>query len=158
MPFRGETSLYERLTFLWLWSAGLSVRSVARHTGRSPHTVRRWLRWFGQYRRLLKPMDGQLHRLLPAASSGDKELLFKMAACNRSALYLALFGTRRTIMTCNALPLTYNDNDFVQSETIHENYSTCCKPKLMVPISHIQTPALQKLRVKETMKPLSELL
>lgn len=36
----------DRLTFLWLWSAGFSMRAIAEHTGRSPHTVRRWLRWW----------------------------------------------------------------------------------------------------------------
>lgn len=39
-----ETCPVERLWFAWLWSQGMSFRSIAKHAGRSPTTVRRWVR------------------------------------------------------------------------------------------------------------------
>ena len=39
-----ETGPAERLLFMWLWSGGVSFRSIARQTRRSPTTVRRWVR------------------------------------------------------------------------------------------------------------------
>ncbi|MPC80152.1 hypothetical protein E2C01_074721 [Portunus trituberculatus] len=36
-----ETDPAERLLFMWLWSGGVSFRSIAKHTRRSPTTVRR---------------------------------------------------------------------------------------------------------------------
>lgn len=42
----GPTNLYERRRFVWLWLAGMSVRTIARVTGSSMTTVWRWVnRW-----------------------------------------------------------------------------------------------------------------
>ena len=71
---RRKTCLYERLTFLWLRSAGLSIRSIARRSGRSPDTVRRWLLWWKRYGRLLGQVGIQKGRLFPVASTGSKVL------------------------------------------------------------------------------------
>lgn len=51
-PLRRETCLYERLRFLWLRSAGLSLRAIAWRSGRSLHTVRRWVSRWEQHGRL----------------------------------------------------------------------------------------------------------
>lgn len=34
----------ERLWFLWQWKHGHSIRNIARQTGRSPTTVRKWVK------------------------------------------------------------------------------------------------------------------
>ncbi|MPC52292.1 hypothetical protein E2C01_046156 [Portunus trituberculatus] len=39
-----ETDPAERLLFMWLWSGGVSFRSIAKQTRRSPTTVRKWVR------------------------------------------------------------------------------------------------------------------
>ncbi|KAK8377673.1 hypothetical protein O3P69_013959 [Scylla paramamosain] len=39
-----ETDPQERLLFTWLWSGGVSFRSIAKQTRRSPTTVRKWVR------------------------------------------------------------------------------------------------------------------
>lgn len=39
-----KTCLAERNLFIWLWKCGHSVRYIGRQTGRSPTTVRRWVR------------------------------------------------------------------------------------------------------------------
>lgn len=39
-----KTCLFERSLFMWLWKNGQSVRCIAKQTGRSPTTVRRWVR------------------------------------------------------------------------------------------------------------------
>lgn len=39
-----KTCLGERMLFMWLRTCGQSVRCIARQTGRSPTTVRRWVR------------------------------------------------------------------------------------------------------------------
>ncbi|MPC94998.1 hypothetical protein E2C01_090190 [Portunus trituberculatus] len=40
-----ETGLGERLWFTWLWAGGLSFRAIAKRAGRSPTTVRRWVKY-----------------------------------------------------------------------------------------------------------------
>ena len=40
-----ETGLDERLWFTWLWAGGLSFRAIAKRAGRSPTTVRRWVKY-----------------------------------------------------------------------------------------------------------------
>lgn len=71
-----ETCLYERLTFLWQWSAGLSLRSIARRSGRSPDTVRRWLRWWERCGRLVRPIGGHKYRYSHrAAGNGGRDVL-----------------------------------------------------------------------------------
>ena len=39
-----ETCSNERLWYMCLWAKGMSFRSIARRAGRSPTTVRRWVR------------------------------------------------------------------------------------------------------------------
>ena len=39
-----KTGLIERSLFMWMWKNGQSVRCIAKQTGRSPTTVRRWVR------------------------------------------------------------------------------------------------------------------
>lgn len=43
----------ERLWFLWLWKRGYSMRLIAKHTGRSPTTVRKWVKRLQQDHRLV---------------------------------------------------------------------------------------------------------
>lgn len=38
-----KTCVNERLWYMYLWSGGLSFRSIAKMTGRSPTTVRKWV-------------------------------------------------------------------------------------------------------------------
>ncbi|MPC14317.1 hypothetical protein E2C01_007081 [Portunus trituberculatus] len=72
-----ETCLYERLSFLWQWCAGLSLRSIARRSGRSPDTVRRWLRWWERCGRLLRPVGSHKHRYSPrSAKNGGRDILY----------------------------------------------------------------------------------
>lgn len=65
---RKITSPCERLMFLLLRVAGMSLRSIARRAGRSPHTVRRWVSWLEPYRRLGKSPG----RLSPFRCTRDK--------------------------------------------------------------------------------------
>ncbi|MPC36941.1 hypothetical protein E2C01_030413 [Portunus trituberculatus] len=66
-----ETCPCERLWFTWLWSTGASFRAIAKRSGRSPTTVRRWVRrLLGQY--------------LPPNTLG--RALNQMNACNSSSI------------------------------------------------------------------------
>ncbi|MPC14305.1 hypothetical protein E2C01_007069 [Portunus trituberculatus] len=82
---RRETCLYERLSFLWLWSAGLSLRSIARRSGRSPHTVRRWLRWWERNGRLPKKLGGhQRYLFLTTNNNFHSEIKPVAPSCSYS--------------------------------------------------------------------------
>lgn len=39
-----KTVLNERVWYMYLWAGGLSFRTIAKMTGRSPTTVRKWVR------------------------------------------------------------------------------------------------------------------
>ena len=100
---RRETCLYERLTFLWLWSAGLSLRSIARRSGRSPHTVRRWLRWWEQNARLSKGMD-EHQQYLPYSSSKDGMSFSSKAKANSSSSLPSFVASKTSFCSEEILP------------------------------------------------------
>ena len=118
---RGETCLYERLSFLWLWSEGLSVRSIARLTGRSPHTVRRWLRWWGRYTTPRESDSGQQY-LLPGATNTTTELPLNMTHSDLSSS-LASLSPRWTAVPWSTWLPSLHGTGFVHSGFLC--HSTC---------------------------------
>ncbi|KAK8405518.1 hypothetical protein O3P69_001818 [Scylla paramamosain] len=116
---RKETCMCDRLTFLWLWSAGLSMRAIAHHTGRSPHTVRRWLRWW--YEAPLDQCIGYHYSLPDAATSTSTELPISVTHSDLSSF--TSLSPRWTGVRGSTSPPSLHDAGLVQSRLLHR--STC---------------------------------
>nr|XP_053652035.1 uncharacterized protein LOC128702051 [Cherax quadricarinatus] len=59
----GSTDVNDRATFIWMWENGSNARAIARDTGSSVTTVRRWInRWKKEGNVNTKPRSGRPRR------------------------------------------------------------------------------------------------
>ena len=111
-----ETVPAERLLFMWLWSGGVSFRSIAKQTRRSPTTVRRWVR-----------------RLLGEDFSGGRynqmDVTIPLPYGNKNHLHFQnFFGEISPLNQCRNILMIICHNmiqDYVISYICHE-YISCC--------------------------------
>lgn len=127
-----ETCFYERLRILWLHSSGLSLRAIARRSGRSPCTVRRWLRWWERCGRLHNPVRCERRHRTPVAAHGDGNLTPSLTEGNLCVTQKTLLYYWLNAVAMELLPYAFTSSSSLDPEIYYQSiYGTLARISLL---------------------------